>query len=55
MRPGSDADLVVLDAPWGSQAGDAVDALAIGDVPGISAVITGGVVRTLLSPGIWTA
>jgi enamidase len=49
VQVGADADLVVLDAPWGSQAGDAVGALAIGDIPGISAVITDGQLRTLLS------
>lgn len=49
VRPGSAADLVVMDAPWGSGADDALGALAIGDIPGISAVITDGQVRTLLS------
>jgi len=49
VRAGSAADLVVMDAPWGSTAGDAVGALAIGDIPGISAVITDGTVRGLLS------
>ncbi|MFG1955467.1 amidohydrolase family protein [Micromonospora sp. NPDC048830] len=42
---GAVADLVVLDAPWGSQAEEALGALAIGDVPGISAVICAGRVR----------
>lgn len=49
VRPGAAADLVVMDAPWGSTAGDALGALAIGDIPGISAVVTAGVVRALLS------
>lgn len=47
--PGRAADLVVLDAPWGSTRDDALGALAVGDIPGISAVITGGVLRTLRS------
>ncbi|SJN08108.1 Amidohydrolase domain protein [Leucobacter sp. 7(1)] len=49
IAPGRAADLVVLDAPWGSTQSDALGALAIGDIPGISAVITGGTVRTLRS------
>ncbi|MGH9110334.1 MAG: amidohydrolase family protein [Acidimicrobiales bacterium] len=49
VRVGEQADLVVMDAPWGSKATDAVGALAIGDIPGISAVITAGTVRCTLS------
>jgi enamidase len=49
IREGADADLVVLDAPWGSVATDAIGALNRGDIPGISAVVTSGVVRALLS------
>lgn len=49
VRRGAQADLVVMDAPWGSTADDAVSALGVGDIPGISAVITGGVVRALTS------
>ena len=49
LRPGEVADLVVLDAPWGSTADDALGALSIGDIPGISAVITDGQLRTLTS------
>lgn len=49
IAAGRAADLVVMDAPWGSTCADALSALAIGDIPGISAVITGGVVRTLRS------
>lgn len=48
-RDGASADLVVMDAPWGSSASDALGALRIGDIPGISAVVTAGTVRTLLS------
>jgi enamidase len=46
---GADADLVVMDAPWGSLGADAVAALRRGDVPGISAVVSGAQVRALLS------
>jgi enamidase len=49
LRPGRAADLVVMDAPWGSVAADALGALAVGDLPGISAVVTDGVVRALTS------
>ncbi|MGW3942493.1 amidohydrolase family protein [Streptomyces phaeochromogenes] len=47
--PGAAADLVVMDAPWGSTAPDALGALAIGDIPGITAVVTQGVLRNLTS------
>lgn len=49
IRVGAAADMVVLDAPWGSTAASAIDALAIGDLPGISAVITAGEVRATIS------
>lgn len=49
MAPGRAADLVVMDAPWGSTAQTARTALALGDIPGITAVITGGEVRALTS------
>ncbi|MBD0693686.1 amidohydrolase family protein [Streptomyces sp. CBMA123] len=49
LRVGDEADLVLLDAPRGSAAGTALDALAIGDMPGISAVVTAGEVRFLAS------
>jgi enamidase len=42
---GRPADLVVCDAPNGGYARDAFSALARGDLPGISCVITDGVVR----------
>jgi len=47
--PGAAADLVVMDAPWGSTAPDALGALALGDIPGITAVVTQGVLRNLTS------
>ncbi len=49
IRVGAAADMVVLDAPWGSTAASATDALSIGDLPGISAVITAGEVRATIS------
>lgn len=49
LRAGAAADIVVMDAPWGSTAADALGALSIGDIPGISAVVTDGVVRAKLS------
>lgn len=49
IEEGRDADLVIMDAPWGSLATDALGAIGRGDIPGISAVIIDGVVRTLRS------
>lgn len=49
IAPGRPADLVVLDAPWGGLASDAVGALARGDIPGISAVLVDGEIRALTS------
>ncbi|MGC5626935.1 amidohydrolase family protein [Georgenia sp. Z1344] len=49
LQVGRTADLVLMDAPWGSLAGDAHGALATGDIPGIAAVVTGGEVRALRS------
>jgi enamidase len=49
IAEGREADLVVMDAPWGSVASDALGAIARGDIPGISAVIIDGKVRTLRS------
>ena len=46
---GTEADLVVLDAPWGSAAESALEALKLGDIPGIGAVVIGGRVRVLRS------
>jgi len=49
IAEGRAADLVVLDAPWGSVAQDALGAISRGDIPGISAVIIDGRVRVLRS------
>jgi enamidase len=46
---GAAADLVVMDAPWGGVADTALGALARGDLPGISAVVTQGQLRALRS------
>lgn len=49
VSPGRAADLVVMDAPWGSTRDDAQGALQAGDIPGIAAVVTGGTLRNLTS------
>ncbi|KIH99073.1 amidohydrolase [Streptomonospora alba] len=49
VTPGRAGDLVVMDAPWGSTRESARAALAVGDIPGISAVVTAGRVRALKS------
>lgn len=49
LRVGDEADLVVLDAPRGSAASTALAAMEIGDMPGISAVVTAGELRFLAS------
>lgn len=45
VRPGNAADLLLVDAPIGSEARDALEALAIGDTPAVAAAIIDGVVR----------
>jgi len=45
ISPGREADLVVLDAPVGSVARTALDALRVGDLPGISMVLIDGIPR----------
>ena len=42
IEVGRAADLVIADAPEGSTAGDALGALAIGDLPGISMILVDG-------------
>ncbi len=49
IAEGKEADLVIMDAPWGSEAKDALGAIARGDIPGISALVIDGRVRTLRS------
>ncbi len=45
IAPGREADLVVIDAPIGSVAGTALETLAAGDTPAVSAVIVDGVIK----------
>jgi enamidase len=46
VAPGRAADLIIVDAPQGSTADDALGALAVGDIPGISMILVDGVVVT---------
>jgi enamidase len=43
LAPGKAADLVIADAPIGSVGGTALEALANGDLPGVSMVLVDGV------------
>jgi enamidase len=45
VRAGGAADLLLVDAPIGSEARDALEALTIGDTPAVAAAIIDGVVR----------
>ena len=45
LRPGRDADVVVIDACAGGSQDNALDALRNGDVPAVAAVVTDGVPR----------
>jgi enamidase len=45
IAPGREADLLVVDAPLGSQAGDALGALAIGDTLAVAMSVIDGKVR----------
>ena len=49
IAPGLEADLVFMDAPMGSAGGDVLEALAVGDVPGISIVMIDGEVKVAKS------
>lgn len=49
IAQGKEADFVIADAPVGSRAHDALEALKIGDLPGIAAVIIDGDVKVNLS------
>lgn len=42
IAPGREADLVIMDAPMGSIGDTALQAIAAGDIPGISAVLING-------------
>ncbi len=45
LRPGRDADLVIMDAPVGATTDTALAAMKNGDPPGIGAVVTAGIPR----------
>jgi enamidase len=45
IAPGREADLVILDAPIGSAASTALETLATGDTPAVSAVIVDGEIK----------
>jgi len=49
VREGAPADLILLDAPIASAATTALESIALGDIPGVAAVITDGVLRVLRS------
>jgi enamidase len=44
IAPGKEADIVIMDAPLGSAGKDALEAIALGDIPGISAVLINGAI-----------
>ena len=45
IEPGKEADIVIMDAPMGSVAKDAKEAIEIGDIPGVASVIINGEVK----------
>lgn len=45
LAPGREGDLLVVDAPLGSQAEDALGAFAIGDTPAVAVAVIDGTVR----------
>ncbi len=49
IRTGNAADLLIVDAPRGSEASDPLQALAIGDTPSVVAVVIDGEVRVSVS------
>ena len=49
IEPGKEADIVLMDAPSGSVAGSAAEAIEVGDIPGISLVMIDGVIRVVKS------
>lgn len=49
LEVGAPADIILLDAPLASSAETTLEAIAIGDIPAVSAVITSGVLRVLRS------
>jgi len=49
IEVGREADLVLMDAPMGSAGRDALEALAVGDLPGIGMVVIDGQIRAQVS------
>jgi enamidase len=49
LAPGRAADFIVMDRPQGSAGADVLGALTAGDLPGIGAVVTAGVIRVTRS------
>jgi len=45
IKEGAVADFVVIDAPYGSAAPDALTAFSIGDIPGVAMVVVDGQIR----------
>ncbi|MEL6318926.1 MAG: Enamidase, partial [Pseudomonadota bacterium] len=46
LAPGRPADLVVMDRPGGSAGDDVLGAMAMGNIPGVAAVMIDGKIRT---------
>ena len=42
IEEGKEADMVIMDAPMGSVGDDALSAIAVGDVPGVSMILVDG-------------
>jgi enamidase len=49
ITPGKEADLVIMDAPVGSMGENALSALEVGDVPGVSMVLVDGEIKVMKS------
>jgi enamidase len=49
ISPGKEADLVIMDAPVGSMGKNALSALEVGDVPGVSMVLVDGEIKVMKS------
>ena len=49
MKVGEDADLQIIDAPYGLRGKRRKAAIEVGDIPGIAMVIIDGVVKTQVS------
>jgi enamidase len=49
ITPGKEADLVIMDTPVGSMGENALSALEVGDVPGVSMVLVDGEIKVMKS------